>query len=184
MKDEPGAAGNWLRSIMFNVSRWVKCVWFARTNARQLSITAQENGMLWGKLASVHDELKFVRRELDEVLSYGKMEPISLASHYRVDAVKDDVNTPVREEYQQVRIELVRMRQYVDLSLLRMNEEAPDAVARKMAEDTGAQWVEQIYPKLAEALGVPAHKQNVKRLDHNHNRAVIDQRDSMIYGGR
>ncbi len=185
MKDDPGAAGAWLRNILFNVKRWVKCVWFARTNAWQLSMTAQENGVLWGKLATAHDELRFVKRELDEVVAYGKGDPVSLASHYRVDAaIAHEDGALVREEYQRVLIELVSTRKYVELGLLRRGKEAPDAVARRMAEDTGAQWVEEIYPKLADALGVPAHKQNAKRLDHNHNRAVIDQRDSMIYGGR
>ena len=168
-----------------SISRWLRNIWLAQRSAKLVVSTSRENGMLWGKLATVHDELKFVRRELDEVLAYSKMNPVSLASHYRVDAViADEVSAPVRDKYQHVVIELVRMRQYVELGMLRVSEEAPDAVARKMAEDTGAQWVEQIYPKLAEALGVPENKRNASRLDHNRNRAVIDQRDSMIYGGK
>ncbi len=190
MKDDPGAAGAWLRGQIetpfFNVKRWVRLVWFLRTNARLLSSTARENGVLWGKLATTHDELKFTQRELQETVDYTKLSPVSLAGNYKVEVTvgDGDMSAPVREEYQRVCIELLHVRKYVELTMMSRNKEAPDAVARRMAEDTGARWVEEIYPKLATALGVPAHKQNAGRLDHNHNRAVISQRDSMMYGGK
>ena len=188
MKDDPGAAGAWLRGKIetpyFNLRRWVKCVWFAYTNAKNLAATAQENGRLWGKLATLSDELRFTKRERDELIDYNRMDPVSLAAHYTVEvAVVDDVIAPVREEFKQVLIELVSLQRYVELKILKFKD-VPDAIARRMAEDTGRQWVDEIYPKIATALGVPAHKQNPKRLDHVGNQALMSQRDSMMYGGR
>jgi len=151
----------WLLSLLvtpyYNLKRWLRLVWFARTNAKLLHDTAQENGVLWGKIAKLSDDLRFTRLELDEVSEYNKFDALQLAPQYEAVASES-------AEYHHLTVDLMAYRQHYDFVTLGFDG-APDFLARKLAEETGRSWMENIYPKIATAMGVKKHKRNPKRLD-------------------
>ena len=161
------------RDAFFNsVPRWMKNIWLAQRSAKLVISTTKENGRLWGKLASMSDELRFTKMELDEVTEFQRLPSFHLAGHYEAEVME-------RLENQQIVVSLTSYQWNYKLVMIGYDG-APDYFARTMAKETGKSWMNEIYPKIADAMKIDPDDRHPELLDIDPRETARKERQERL----